>query len=321
MECTVCIDTGTTNSRVWLVCGDRIIARASAMVGVRDTARDGSPERLHATLRDLIAEVIARPEGQEPAFVAAAGMITSSLGLIDVPHVTAPAGRAELAANIRRYDFPAITHLPVLLVPGVRTGSQDLDLESVKSGDIMRGEETMCIGLLASGLAKAPCTVINLGSHWKVITIDGDGRITGSITSLSGEMIHTTQTQTILASAVPQSRPEFLDHDWVEAGMREQSRSGLARALFCVRLLEQGGRSTPEERLAFLTGAFIAADLGPLLTRKALIEPVLIAGSGAIAEAWRRAVRGGLSIEPTVLGNEELERALLVGLRSLTSGE
>src|SRR5215510_13518442 len=96
--CTVCIDTGTTNTRVWLVCGDRIMARASAMVGVRDTARDGSPERLHATLRDLIAEVIAHSEGREVAFVAAAGMITSALGLIDVPHITAPAGSAELAA-------------------------------------------------------------------------------------------------------------------------------------------------------------------------------------------------------------------------------
>jgi 2-dehydro-3-deoxygalactonokinase len=313
--CTICIDTGTTNTRVWLVCGERIISRAGAMVGVRDTARDGSSARLRATLRDLIAEVSAHPESREPAFVAAAGMITSSLGLVEVPHLTAPAGRTELAAHVRRCDFPDVTHLPVLLVPGVRTGPQAADLMTVNSVDLMRGEETMCVGLLAAGLATAPCTVINLGSHWKVITIDADGRIAGSVTSLAGEMIHATQTQTILASAVPQTRPEFLNPHWIEAGMREQRESGLARAMFCVRLLEQGRRSTPEERLAFLIGAFIASDLDPLMARNALVEPTIIAGGGPIAEAWRRALS---SIDPRVLANEEIERALLAGLRSLT---
>jgi 2-dehydro-3-deoxygalactonokinase len=315
--CAVCIDTGTTNTRVWLVCGDRIIARAGAMVGVRDTARDGSPARLRATLRDLIAEVSAHSESREPAFVVAAGMITSSLGLAEIPHLAAPAGRTELAANVRRCDFPDLTHLPVLLVPGVRTGPQAADLKTVNSVDLMRGEETMCVGLLSSGQATAPCTVINLGSHWKVITIDADGRIAGSITSLAGEMIHTTQTQTILASAVPQTRPESLDPHWVEAGMREQRGSGLARAMFCVRLLEQGGGSTPEERLAFLIGAFIASDLDPLVWRNMILEPTIIAGGGAVAEAWRAALRS-VSIDPTVLAHEESERALLAGLRSLT---
>jgi 2-dehydro-3-deoxygalactonokinase len=316
-SCTVCIDTGTTNTRIWLVCGERIIARADAMVGVRDTARDGSPARLRSTLRDLIAEVLAHPDSHNPGFVAAAGMITSSLGLIEVPHLTAPAGIKELAANVRRCDFPDITKLPVLLVPGVRTGAQPADPETVNSADLMRGEETMCVGLITSGLAKAPCTVINLGSHWKIIAIDADDRIAGSLTSLAGEMIHTTQTQTILASAVPQSRPESIDPDWVQAGMREQRTSGLARAMFCVRLLEQGRQSTPEERFAFLIGAFIASDLDPLIARGAVIDPIIIAGGGAMAEAWRGALRS-VSLNPTVLSAEEIERAMLAGLQSLT---
>jgi len=317
-SCSICIDAGTTNTRVWLVCGEQIIARAGAMVGVRDTAREGSSERLYATLRDLIAEVSAHCESREPAFVAAAGMITSALGLVEVPHITAPAGIAELAANVSHCEFPAITQLPVLLVPGVRTGPRDADLNNVNAADVMRGEETMCMGLLAAGLAKPPCTVINLGSHWKVINIDADGRIAGSRTSLAGELVHAAQTQTILASAVPQTRPESLEQKWIEAGMREQRSSGLARALFCVRLLEQGGRSTPQERLAFLIGAFIASDLDPLLARKELVEPTIIAGPGAIAEAWRGAL-GFLA--PQVLSQEELELALLAGLRCLTRSQ
>ena len=40
--CAVCVDMGTTNTRVWLVSGNEVLGRASASVGARDTARDGS---------------------------------------------------------------------------------------------------------------------------------------------------------------------------------------------------------------------------------------------------------------------------------------
>ncbi len=314
------VDTGTTNTRVWLVREGRIIARSNAMVGVRDTARDGSAIRLQTTLRDLIAEILANPDAGDckPGCVAAAGMITSSLGLAELPHVNAPAGVNELAANVRRYHFPEITDLPVLLAPGVRTGPLEVDLNSVETADMMRGEETMCVGLVSTGIVRAPCTVLNLGSHWKVIRIDANERITDSITSLTGEMIHTTQTQTILASAVPHERPEKLDPHWLESGMREERRSGLSRALFCVRLLEQGRRSTPEQRLAFLIGAFISSDLNALFAREALSSPVVITGGGAIADAWQLAL-ATLSVDAAVISSEGLERGLLAGLRYVTN--
>jgi 2-dehydro-3-deoxygalactonokinase len=317
--CAIFVDAGTTNTRIWLVSGREVIARSSEMVGVRDTARDGSSERLRKTLRNLITEVSSHPGAREcnPSFVAAAGMITSSLGLTEVPHIVAPAGIDELASNIRRYEFPDVTTLPVLLVPGVRTGPQHVDLGTLETADLMRGEETMCVGLLEMDVAPQPCTVINLGSHWKVIRIDPAGRIAGSITTLAGEMIHTTQTQTILASAVPHTRPDHLDPGWIEAGISEQRRSGLARALFCVRLLEQGRPSSPEERLAFLIGAFIASDLDALIQRRLIASPVIITGVEAIASAWRRALEQ-VAINARVISGEELERASLAGLRAIT---
>src|SRR5262245_28107558 len=313
------LDVGTTNTRVWLARGQEIIARGNSMVGVRDTARDGSSMRLRTAIRDLILEVTAHPEARqsEPKFIAAAGMVTSSLGLVEVLHIEAPGGADELRANLGCFEFPEITSLPVFLVPGLRTGPRDADLNSIDRADLMRGEETMCIGLIESGLAPKPCTVLNLGSHWKVISIDERGKITGSMTTLSGEMIHTTQTQTILASAVPHRRPEFLSPHWLKAGMLEQRRSGLARAMFCVRLLEQGGRSTPDERLSFLIGAFVASDFDALLRRKILLEPVIVTGGGKLAEAWRNALTES-SLRTEVISAEEIERSYIAGLREIT---
>ncbi len=320
--CLVCVDAGTTNTRVWLTHNDRIVARAQAGVGVRDTARDGSSEKLRNALRELIAQVRAEAatEGfdQSPACVIAAGMITSPLGLIEVPHVAAPAGLSDLAVATQRHGFAEITDLPILLIPGVRSGQPQCDHETVGAADVMRGEETLCLGLNALGWLKPRSTLLNLGSHWKVIKLDADARIASSVTSMTGELIHTSQTQTILASSVPHARPSEIDQTWLEAGMDEQRRSGLARALFCVRLLEQGGASSPEQRLSFLIGAFLASDLDAMIARGLLnsASAVVITGGGAVAEAWRNAL-AAIAAPATTLSESEVERALLTGFRSV----
>ncbi len=313
----ICIDTGTTNTRVWLTHGENVLAHARAAVGVRDTARDGSPDRLHSTLRDLIAEVREKSDA-EPSAVIASGMITSSLGLAEVPHLEAPAGLDEIARNIQTHSFPEITDLPVLLVPGVRTGPKPCDLETVAAADLMRGEETLCLGLLAADLAFPPCSVINLGSHWKVIRIDSDGRIAGSLTSMAGELIHAAQTQTILAGAVPQRRLEAIDRQWTEAGMLEQRRSGLARTLFCVRLLEQSDQGSPEQRLSFLVGAFVSAEADALIRNDGLNleSPLILVGRGGISEAWLRALEN-LAVPVILITDDLIESALIIGLHSL----
>jgi len=320
--CLICVDAGTTNTRVWLTVGDQVVARAQAGVGVRDTARDGSSARLRNALRELINQVqgaaLNRGCGQSPECVIAAGMITSPLGLTEIPHVTAPAGLNDLAAATRPHSFTEITGLPILLIPGVRYGPRPCDQDTVGTTDLMRGEETLVIGLGALGLLKPRSTLLNLGSHWKVIKLDRDARIESSVTSMTGELIHTAQTQTILASSVPPARPSVIDRTWLEAGMREQRRSGLARALFCVRLLEQGSESSAERRLAFLLGAFLASDMDAMYARGLLDSQgaVVITGGGAIAEIWRGALAQN-SMPAIALNDSEVEKALLTGFRRI----
>src|SRR5260370_853829 len=227
--CAIYVDMGTTNTRGWLMCGSEVIARASKPVGVRDTARDGSKKRIHDALREMIEALRAQVKTTSkttlktasktavtklsaPACVAATGMISSPLGLAEVPHVGAPAGLAEIAAASKWFQFPEVTDLPVLLVPGVR--------------------------------------------------------------------------------------------------------SGPARALFSVRLLGLAGQGTPEDRLSFLIGAFIASDMDALISRGVLSHdtPVVIIGSSALAEAWRSAL-ATRSVSATLLSVPETEDALLTGLR------
>lgn len=315
----ICIDAGTTNTRAWLIGGDKILVRAEAMVGVRDSAREGSAAKLRATLKNLIAEV-CRHSTEKPGGVIAAGMITSSLGLAEIPHIAAPAGIRELAAATLSFQFPEVAELPFLLVPGIRSGEAQGDCDSISEADVMRGEETLCVGLIEKKLAALPGAILNLGSHWKAIQIDKSGQIAFSRTSLSGELIYATQTQTILASAVPHERPENIDSEWADAGMREQQKSGLARALFCVRLLEQKCECTPNQRLSFLIGAFVAADFEGLSRQKILApeKTVLLTGGGTIADYWEKILRRA-GIGATIIRPDEVTAAFLSGLQAILS--
>lgn len=316
MSTLIAIDGGSTNTRVWLLHEGQVLARASAMVGVRDTARDGSADKLRAALRQMIAQVRAEQPGMQPLLVAAAGMITSPLGLAEVPHVPAPARADDLARGAQRTTFPDIADLPFWLFPGVRSGEHASD--DVSQMDVMRGEETLCAGLAVAERHPPPFTLLNLGSHWKLIQVDAAGRITRSRTTLTGELIHVTQTSTILASGLPAGKLERLDDAWCARGMTELCRSGLARTLFGVRLLEMKGRGTPEQRMSFLIGAYVAADQ-PALMQSGFLKPespVLLAGSGAIAMAWQRALTAA-KIPAQPLPGEEIESAFLSGIRHL----
>ena len=227
---------------------------------------------------------------------------------------------AEIAAAAKWLQFPEISDLPVLLVPGVRSGPKQSGFaaDSIYTADVMRGEETLCAGLTALSYVEPPAVVLNLGSHWKAIQLDAEGRIASSVTSLAGELIHAAQTQTILASSVPQERVTRISERWAQAGMNEERRSGLARALFSVRLLGLANKGTPEDRLSFLVGAFIASDMDALIARGMLESDtqVVIVGGSALAEAWRSALKAN-SVLATVLSSSETEDALLTGLRCI----
>jgi 2-dehydro-3-deoxygalactonokinase len=323
-QCAIYVDLGTTNTRVFAMRGSEVVARASRSAGARDTAREGSSDQIRAALRELIDDVRAQAERASapfiPTCVAAAGMISSAQGLAELPHVTTPAGVEELAACSRWFQFPDVTDLPVLLIPGVLSESTKGGIASLQDLDVMRGEETLCVGLIELGLTAPPSVVLNLGSHWKAIEIDDQKRIRRSRTSLSGELIHAAQTQTILTSSISSERPTELAQEWVDAGIDAQQRSGLPRALFCVRLLEIEGDSTPEDRLAFLIGAFIGEDRDGLADSGFLSSDreVAIAGKPALADAWR-SVLARMSVSANVLAPADVERAFMAGLGSVLS--
>jgi 2-dehydro-3-deoxygalactonokinase len=314
----ICVDMGTTNTRAWLVVEQEIVARQSASIGVRDSARTGSTNIIHSTLKGLFGALQAQAQssGYKAAVILGAGMITSSLGLREIDHVPAPAGEQELARSMQQISDSQITELPIWLVPGVRTGPLQPEITDLPEVDVIRGEETLCVGLTHLGMLGPHATLLNLGSHWKAITLDGSGRIASSFTTLSGELIHAVQQHTVLSSALPQDRFTEVDVYWLEQGCAQQKLSGLSRALFCVRILQQKFSLTPLQCSSFLVGAVVGSDLTAARNNHKLAEKIVIAGSGAAAEAWKQFLEAENRVV-AVWDAQGVEAAFVAGLLRL----
>ncbi len=321
-ECVVCLDMGTTRTRAWLVVDGQVKIRLAEDFGVRDRAISTNPVAVEEQLRALLLRVTQpnRTDAIEPipTHIAAAGMIGAPSGLVTVPHVLAPADADKLSACVQIINRPNISKLPFFIVPGVRTAAITSGIEGIESGDLMRGEESLCVGLLQSGQLQPSDAVLNLGSHWKWILIGQNGSIERSRTSLTGELIHSVQAHTLLASALPQHRPVRLASDWLEHGAQQARQEGLTRALFCVRLLEQNGEGNPEELLSYLYGAVLETEISAVRKSAffASVRRVVIAGAPALAVAWANRM-AELGWNAATLTEAEVEQAYLDGLRAI----
>jgi 2-dehydro-3-deoxygalactonokinase len=308
-SCFVALDVGTTHTRAWLVGGgDAIVAERRTSVGVRDTARDRSNARLLAALAEVV-QAVERASGRAGCPIVASGMIGSSLGLCDVPHVDAPAGIGDLARAVRPVKASGPVDRPIWIVPGVRTRAGG----AASLADVMRGEETLCLGALACGLIHPGDTLVSIGSHWKRIATDVDGRVAGSRSSLGGELVEVVKSATVIAEAMPDAWPARLADDAVARGLELSRPVGLPRLLFELRLDQLAGSTSPEHRLAVLVGGVIGADLAdwPLSSGPGRWA---VAGAPPLAEVWA-AVLDARGHQVVRIGRPEAERAQRVGLR------
>lgn len=255
------IDSGTTTTRVRLSDGRQVLAQAVARVGARDTAADGHNGRLRAAVGELIRGLTP---GREIAAIIASGMITSNLGLCEVPHLPAPVGPDELAAGIVTRQFPEICSQPICFIPGIKSLASGWD--DLLGGDILRGEEAEVTGLRSLLGITGSATFIHYGSHHKAIRTDESGRILGSETTLTGELLQAVSANTILASSVLPANEIELDAEAWQQGMKMALTGGIGRALFATRLTQQMLGKDRQVCANFLLGVLTTLDL-PLIER------------------------------------------------------
>ena len=279
------VDSGTTTTRVRVWQGGGVVWSGSRQVGAKDTAVDGSTAKVAAALGELLTEARAT-EGAEPDAIICSGMITSNMGLFELPHLPAPAGPDDIARGMVQRGFPAISPVPLTFVPGVKTlpgegGLADrAGLAGLATGDVLRGEEAEIVGLRSAlGIARAS-QFLHIGSHHKAIEVAADGSIVASRTAITGELLAAVTGHTIIKSSVVPLDGLEPDPDAVAAGFAAAREHGVGRALFLVRVGEQVSGQSRERMTSYLLGVLAALDL-PLLAGAALDTPIVVYGVGA----------------------------------------
>ncbi len=274
------IDSGTTNSRVFLVADGKVVSQGARKVGVRDTSITGSNKKLKEGLREAVLEALGNigARVEDVGCFVASGMITSEIGLLEVPHLVAPVSKSDLASAILKVQDKEIFpfDVPVIFVRGIKNQvhGQHNRLDELPLIDFMRGEETQVIGILERYQPALPTNVIVVGSHFKLIHVDAEGRIAGSMTTISGQMFEALTKGTSIAASVADdnastdgaadagsdvSAGDVLD---VASGVVESG--GLLRALLMPRFMQVLMKTNVAERRGFVNAAIAAEDMRAL---------------------------------------------------------
>ena len=266
----ITLDTGTTNTRacLWTIAGE-YLGMEKAAAGVRDTAIDGNNHRLKQAVRTCLQSLVenAGLSFQEIGGIFASGMITSNVGLLEVPHLTAPASADDFARQIYPAELPDVCPVPIYFIRGVKNALAEG--AALKDMDIMRGEEVETLALLQEYPAGIPYVFILPGSHGKFVFVDDGQAITGCLTTLTGELLEIITTHTILADAVERSfvTPQTYCRQAVLEGFHAAREQGFGRALFSIRIqkmFSQGQRASSQWAANYLLGVVLESDVSAL---------------------------------------------------------
>jgi 2-dehydro-3-deoxygalactonokinase len=306
------VDAGTSRTRVRLWRDGRVRAELDEHVGAKDVALAGGPGPIADALRRLIATMRGRAGGDVRAVVCS-GMITSNVGLVEVPHATAPIALEALAQRIVRHDVAAVTDLPMYFVPGVKTVGGTGGWDDLPAFDVMRGEEVEIAGLLPDLGLEPPLAFFHCGSHHKLIEIGGRATVERSATAITGELLAAIRERTILASSLVALEGFVPDPAAVAAGIRHGRTFGLGRAAFLVRVGQTIAGFDTSAVTAFLLGALTALDLLLIDRELAPTTPLVIYGGGLFPAILRDALAAEGGREVRVVGPEASHHAAVVG--------
>ncbi|GMQ57971.1 2-dehydro-3-deoxygalactonokinase [Vallitalea sediminicola] len=290
----ITIDTGTTNTRIILWRKDReLVDSIKISVGVRNTAIDGNNSELKKAIKQGLEQIlnINKLGYDNISKIMAGGMITSNVGLIEIPHLTVPVSITELKKGVRDVLIEEICPIPISFIPGVKNKVDCIELSTFEQMDIMRGEEIEAMALIKSIDSDCGYVIVLPGSHTKFIKVDASKKIVACLTTLTGEILSAITNNTIIADAVGKkfvSKEEY-DRDMLLLGYNTTVKAGLSRAVFSARIINQFCENNKSKIANFILGAVLENDIEAVKNSVALSingsEHMIVSGKSPFRQA------------------------------------
>lgn len=271
------LDWGSTHLRAYRYDGQgQVLEKRALPYGIRHLPEGGFPA--------AFAQAV---EHWPDVPVLACGMVGSRNGWLEVPYLDTPTSVDRLASALTAMNTGGRT---LHLVPGLRDSSRP---------DVMRGEETQVVGVLAQApdVARRGCLLLP-GTHSKWVSLR-DGEVTGFATVMTGELFALLTQHSILGAALP---PAVEDEHAFRRGVDTARDSGAAGALsrvFSARTLMLDGSLPPTSVADYLSGLLIGDELRIAVAAgwTDASSSVHMVGEGALCDRYLRAASiFGLSI-------------------------
>ncbi len=302
MKYYITIDGGTTNTRVNLVCNEKVLSSAKIPLGARDciNGSDALKSEICSKIDNICLQNSIKKE--DLTAVIASGMITCEYGVFTLAHIPAPAGIKELHNGMKK-AVGIFGSLDCCFIPGVKVKN-----DSPLSTDMMRGEETEIFGLYRPELENT--VYILPGSHSKHVYTDKDGRISHFKTVMTGEMISALASGTILKATVRLDLDGFDSSALIE-GYDAAERLGLGDALFKVRIMKNLFEKSDLECYSFFLGAVMHDEVEALARSNA--KYAVIGGKGQLRESLATLLRAKTKLDVITLDDKTTESATALG--------
>jgi 2-dehydro-3-deoxygalactonokinase len=239
----IAVDWGTSNVRAWGIdaAGGTVFAESSDQ-GMGKITRDAYPAVLTALLGD---------RGSDATDVLICGMAGARQGWLEAPYLETPTALSSLAKGAVRPSM--VRELRPRILPGICQR---------QSEDVMRGEETQLLGLLAlrPGYEGA---VIMPGTHSKWVRLEG-GRVARFSTAMTGELYDVLGTHSVLRHSLNGETTGPATEEGVAAGLAAglESPALLTGLLFRTRAASLLSGKGPDWCSGYLSGLLIGAEIG-----------------------------------------------------------
>jgi len=251
-----------------------VVHKGLKQVGVKDTAVNGSNSVLKEGLKEVFEKTVSEAglKVKDIKFAVTSGMITSEIGLKEIPHLWAPVGIDELAEGITpvRDDAVFPVDVPLLFIRGIKNKyPSNATYRDIRMVDFMRGEETQMAGLLTLyPKLPLPITAVVLSSHTKYISINNEKKITGSCTTISGQTFEAIKERTFIGKSIasPDGKEDedFFEPAVIDAAYDSTLNAGFLRTLMMPRFLEVLLKEPWYIRRQFIDATIVAEDLRAL---------------------------------------------------------
>jgi 2-dehydro-3-deoxygalactonokinase len=314
------VDIGTTNSRVRLIKDMKIIAISKSTIGIKDVSITGKKDLLMNELEKLTGESLlkAGKRLEDIEYFVASGMVTSELGLCEIPHKISPVSETDLSRGIIKKSFEKLGNIPFYFIPGVKNKIDINNIDSLAEMDMMRGEEVETFGVLELCKVSGPFIVILPGSHSKIVYVDNENKIEKCSSSMAGELIQAITSHTILAQCLKKKLVSYVDEEYLLRGLKFEEENSLTKAIFAVRLMNTLLDTTENQRANFLAGAIISNDISRNLVndiKAKNYKRIYIGGSNQLKYIFEVILKSKISkeMEVVLLNDEITEMASPIG--------